>query len=245
MPLLLLASPERDTPSNEYCPVTPTDLAEPDIHTEYKGETIYFCCKSCLRDFNKDPEAYLANLASTEESGGHGEHGHGSTEAQAHGSDERSEHGDSEHDHSDHGESGSSPIVLLLGKLHVLSVHFPVALIPFAAFLAIVSQLLRKPAFKQLADLSMFAGTLAAVVAAVMGWVAASQSSYPDNLSVILEYHRWLGTSVATFTVLVSAFVVFRPKTRCRIPLYVVLALLVFTAGHFGGSLIYGPDYLF
>jgi len=235
----------QEGPSNTYCPVTPSDLAEPDISTEYKGETIYFCCKSCLRDFNKDPEAYLANLNSTRESGGHGEHDHGSTGTQAHGSDEVSDHSDSEHDHSDHGEGGSNPIVSLLGKLHVLAVHFPVALIPFAAFLAILSPLLSRPAFNQLADFSLFAGAFAAVVAAIMGWIAASQSSYPDNLSVILEYHRWLGTSVATLAVLVSAVILYWPKTRYRTPLYAALALLVITAGHFGGSLIYGPDYLF
>ncbi|MDQ8188086.1 YHS domain-containing protein [Pelagicoccus sp. SDUM812002] len=235
----------QDSTKNEYCPVTPTDLAEPDIHTEYKGETIYFCCKSCLRDFNKDPEAYLANLAVAVESGDHGEAEHGSTEEQAHGKDDGHEHGDSEHDHSDHGESGSSPIISLLGKLHVLAVHFPVALIPFAALLAILSPLLRKPAFNQLADISLFAGAFAAVGAAIMGWIAASQSSYPDNLSVILEYHRWLGTSVATLAVLVSAVILYWPKTRYRIPLYAALTLLVLTAGHFGGSLIYGPDYLF
>lgn len=232
-------------PKNEYCPVTPSDRSEADIHTEYKGETIYFCCKSCLRDFNKDPESYLANLATTSEGADHGEHEHASASSQGHGSTGESEHGDSDHDHSDHGDSGSKPIISLLGKLHVLAVHFPVALIPFAALLAILGSLFGKSSFSQMADISIFTGTLAAVVAAAMGWIAASQSSYPENLSQILEYHRWLGTSVAILTVLVSGFVVYRPKNRYRIPLYAALAILVFTAGHFGGSLIYGPDYLF
>ncbi len=232
-------------PKNEYCPVTPTDRSEPDIHTEYRGETIYFCCKSCLRDFNKDPEAYLANLASENDSADHREHEHASASSQGHGSTGESEHGDSDHDHSDHGDSGSNPIISLLGKLHVLTVHFPVALIPFAALLAILGSLLRKPTFEQMADLSIYVGALAAFVAASMGWIAASQSSYPESLSQILEYHRWLGTVVAASSLLVSVFIFYRPETRLRFALYATLAILVFATGHFGGSLIYGPDYLF
>ena len=29
---------------------------------QYKDQEIKFCCKSCLRDFNKDPEKYLKKL---------------------------------------------------------------------------------------------------------------------------------------------------------------------------------------
>ncbi len=29
----------------------------------YKGQTIQLCCKSCLKDFNKDPKKQMARLA--------------------------------------------------------------------------------------------------------------------------------------------------------------------------------------
>lgn len=29
---------------------------------QYKDQEIKFCCKSCLKDFNKDPEKYLKKL---------------------------------------------------------------------------------------------------------------------------------------------------------------------------------------
>ena len=43
------------------CPVSGTDLGpRQTAHAvEYEGETYYFCCGSCKRNFEKDPERYL------------------------------------------------------------------------------------------------------------------------------------------------------------------------------------------
>jgi len=32
------------------------------VHT-YEGREVQFCCKACLKDFNKDPQKYLKKLA--------------------------------------------------------------------------------------------------------------------------------------------------------------------------------------
>lgn len=34
----------------------------------YQGQAIKLCCKSCLKDFNKDPDKYLAKLKAPKES---------------------------------------------------------------------------------------------------------------------------------------------------------------------------------
>lgn len=51
---------------NEYCPVTTTEKADPNIFVDYQGKRIHFCCNKCKRDFLADPEAYLANLQAGE-----------------------------------------------------------------------------------------------------------------------------------------------------------------------------------
>ena len=33
---------------------------------EYKGREIKFCCKSCVKDFNKDPEKFVKKLEQAE-----------------------------------------------------------------------------------------------------------------------------------------------------------------------------------
>ena len=41
------------------------DMGKPFVH-EYKGREIKFCCKSCLKDFNKDPEKYVKKIEAAE-----------------------------------------------------------------------------------------------------------------------------------------------------------------------------------
>jgi YHS domain-containing protein len=45
---------------NTVCPVsgdTVGDIGKP-VYAQYKGQTIAFCCKDCLKKFNKSPEKY-------------------------------------------------------------------------------------------------------------------------------------------------------------------------------------------
>ena len=36
-------------------------MGEPYVHV-HEGTTVKFCCKSCLKDFNEDPEKYIAMI---------------------------------------------------------------------------------------------------------------------------------------------------------------------------------------
>jgi YHS domain-containing protein len=38
-----------------------TSMGDPVVYN-YKGTTVKFCCEDCIKDFNKDPEKYLAKL---------------------------------------------------------------------------------------------------------------------------------------------------------------------------------------
>ena len=49
-------------PINAKCPVQGEDI-DPDVTTTYKGKTVAFCCKDCIKDFNKDPEKYMKQIA--------------------------------------------------------------------------------------------------------------------------------------------------------------------------------------
>ncbi len=41
------------------------EMGEP-FTTNYLGQQIKFCCKDCVKDFNKDPDKYLKKLAEEE-----------------------------------------------------------------------------------------------------------------------------------------------------------------------------------
>jgi YHS domain-containing protein len=48
--------------TNEYCPVTTSEKADPNIFPDYQGKRIHFCCNKCKRDFMANPEQYMDNL---------------------------------------------------------------------------------------------------------------------------------------------------------------------------------------
>ena len=33
-----------------------------DISVKHEGRNVYFCCKGCVKDFNKDPKAFLEKV---------------------------------------------------------------------------------------------------------------------------------------------------------------------------------------
>ncbi|MFM2294923.1 MAG: hypothetical protein RLZZ350_1336 [Verrucomicrobiota bacterium] len=37
------------------------EMGQPYVHT-YEGREVKFCCKGCVKDFNKDPKKYVAKL---------------------------------------------------------------------------------------------------------------------------------------------------------------------------------------
>ena len=43
------------------CPVMGGEINK-EIFTDYKGKRIYFCCKGCPSEFNKDPEKYVKKM---------------------------------------------------------------------------------------------------------------------------------------------------------------------------------------
>ena len=49
--------------SQTLCPVMGGKINK-DVYADYEGKRVYFCCKSCIDVFNKDPEKYIAALES-------------------------------------------------------------------------------------------------------------------------------------------------------------------------------------
>jgi YHS domain-containing protein len=47
--------------AQKICPVLGEPI-DPAVYTDYEGRRIYFCCTSCLKAFEKDPEKYIAKV---------------------------------------------------------------------------------------------------------------------------------------------------------------------------------------
>ncbi|MGK0219514.1 MAG: putative membrane protein/mono/diheme cytochrome c family protein [Planctomycetota bacterium] len=132
-----------------------------------------------------------------------------------------------------------NPVLKWLSHFHPIVVHFPIGLLS-AAFLAQLLFALR-PSWKTdiAAGFCLAVGALGSIPSALLGWqLAESRASGGDELF----NHRWLGVATA-----VSAMLIWRAYYRWpkkRFWLLLVLAVLVGFAGHTGGILSYGANWL-
>lgn len=41
------------------CPVSGEKLTDKTVYTDFEGRRVYFCCKKCVADFDKEPQKFL------------------------------------------------------------------------------------------------------------------------------------------------------------------------------------------
>src|SRR5712691_4342442 len=135
----------------------------------------------------------------------------------------------------------------LMGRLHPLLVHFPIALILIAAVAELAAMATRLPEWRAVAVANVRAGAVFAAGSAAAGWLLASSRIVEASPS--LEWHRWLGTYaaiVAMGAALTTGRIVDNPSSRVtwvyRVAVFCA-AGLVGVAGHFGAVLVWGADF--
>jgi mono/diheme cytochrome c family protein len=130
-----------------------------------------------------------------------------------------------------------------LGKLHLLVLHFPIALAVLAALLEAWRLLTRSPDVRLpvLVTLCSRGAALSAVPVAALGWLHAADGygSGPE-----LWRHRWLGTLAALWLAATAALVRSGRTSVWQTALILGGALLTAAAAHFGGLMIHGVNFL-
>ena len=134
----------------------------------------------------------------------------------------------------------------LVGKLHPMLVHFPIALILAAAAAELIAIHTGRPAWRTIAVANVRAGAAAGAVTVVAGWALASIPLIEP--SPLLTWHRWTGVAAAAGAIGAALI-----STWSRVPsersVYVYrtalfgAAALVAIAGHLGGTLVWGADF--
>lgn len=139
--------------------------------------------------------------------------------------------------------------VLFLGRFHPLVVHLPIGFLLLGFVMELVS---RRPKYEALKGATSFVLLLSfagAILAIVMGLMLSQSGGYDEDL---LFWHKAQGIGMAVFTLLAWA-VKTQPKVlrlpavmqKAYMPLLVLAVLSLSVAGHNGGSLTHGEDYLF
>lgn len=136
--------------------------------------------------------------------------------------------------------------MVIIARLHPLIVHFPIALVLVAAISELAAIATGDRRYRVVAVVNVRAGAAFALVAVIAGWRLASAPGI--EAGPLLEWHRWLGAAAA----MLAAAATFATIRAERQPAYLVVyrialfcaASLVAVAGHSGGLLVWGADFL-
>ncbi len=142
------------------------------------------------------------------------------------------------------------PAVRFLGKFHILTVHFPIALLAVALFgEGLVLLRPRAPGPRSLVGWCTGLGTLSVVAAAALGWAHGWYAVMLGKRAELLAWHQWTGTAVAAVAVLAALALVVARRGRAGPRWLFRGLLLIATVGvgvtaHWGGELVHGLDFL-
>jgi uncharacterized membrane protein/mono/diheme cytochrome c family protein len=146
----------------------------------------------------------------------------------------------------------TSPWLLFVSRMHVVLVHFPIGLIIAAGLIEFV-RLRAAPqrGRSSTASLCLALGAIGALAAAASGWQLAELEPPGRALERTLFLHRWTGVATAG-TALLTLGLGYLQAASVSVTLFrayrialVLCVLLVSAAGHFGGEMVHGEDFLF
>lgn len=135
----------------------------------------------------------------------------------------------------------------LVGTLHPLLVHFPIGLILAAAAAELVAIHTGRADWRAIAVANVRAGAAMGALTAIAGWRLAS-AQFVEH-SHLLAWHGWVGVAGAAGAIGAALLSRGAPDgTRGRRVAYRAAlfgaAALVAVAGHLGGTLVWGADFL-
>ncbi|QHT65995.1 ribonuclease inhibitor [Rhodocytophaga rosea] len=139
-----------------------------------------------------------------------------------------------------------SAFLLFLGRFHPLFVHLPIGFLIIAFLLECFSRLQRFHEVRHATSLVLLLGTISAVAAALLGYFLSFEGGYDEDA---LFWHQWFGIGVAV-TAAIAYYLKIRSEGKVNmarkayIPALSVSMVSLMAAGHLGGNLTHGSEYL-
>ena len=139
---------------------------------------------------------------------------------------------------------------VLLGRLHPMVVHFPIALLTVAAIVELLHVVRRKPVPSEAGTYCLAFGVVGALASVCLGTLNAGQQTLTGEAALALERHQLMGwiSTIAAMAALGTGQLARRAGQFRTVAVYVGLVLatsaVVGATGHLGGGLVYGEDYL-
>lgn len=130
-------------------------------------------------------------------------------------------------------------ILNLIGRFHPLVLHLPIGALVIGFILELLSRKEKHQPLRAALPVVLLFGAVSAVIAAVLGYLLSLEGGYDDQL---LALHQWSGIGLALLSV--ALYFAAQKRAKLYFPLFLLTMVLLTIAGHFGGSLTHGSDYL-
>lgn len=137
-----------------------------------------------------------------------------------------------------------SPWLLFAGKFHLLTIHFPIALLYLVPLLELIGRHKRFPHLRASVEFMLMLGLLASLFAASLGWALARNGGYSGR---IVAQHMWGGLLTALACWLCWILRDHAASRRGNIVYWAALAItvaLVSWTGYRGGQVTQGENHL-
>ena len=144
--------------------------------------------------------------------------------------------------------SSPSPYLEVLGRLHPLLLHFPIAFVLAAAAIELVWWLVgRRDARSPSGGFCLWAGLIMGGLATWAGWLLADHQTLTGS---DLFWHRWTAIAAMGFLVLAAIAWILRKWDSARwvtpqLGLLLLSAVLICVSGHIGAEMVWGDDWVF
>jgi len=132
-------------------------------------------------------------------------------------------------------------ITEFIGHLHPVLVHLPIGILLLACLFLLLSQKQKFAYLRPVISMILLLGFLCAIATCVTGYLLSLAGEYEEGL---VSLHQWSGISVAFFSGLTYLLHRKNRLVKWQMTVAVLLAILILTTGHLGGSLTHGSDYL-
>ena len=134
----------------------------------------------------------------------------------------------------------ASSLLTLLGRAHPLLLHAPLGVLPAMALLEFGALVFRRPEARGAVLTLAWFNAVCALLAAVSGLMLAREGYEGDTVGL----HKVLGIALAALSLLAAVLALLARRGPFRLVLLVALGVMV-PAGHLGGTLTHGADFLF
>ena len=131
-------------------------------------------------------------------------------------------------------------VIALIGNFHPVLVHLPIGFLLLALLFQWLSGKEKYAGILPAVRIAFLLGMISAVLACITGWSLSSGGEYDEDT---LDYHKWMGISVAVIS-LIGYGLSNKPDSVLKKAISFLTFLLIIITGHLGGTLTHGEGFL-